>query len=104
MYFHNKNFKTLGRSKKLNLVKDNLFVIEKILRKNSIKLQLPLQAQVYQVFHVFLLFKVDSFTLVQTTWKQQDNEDCEFEVEKIVDQCLGKYLIKWKGYLDSKNT
>ena len=38
MYFHNKNFKTLGRSKKLDLIKDNPFVIEEILKRNNTKL------------------------------------------------------------------
>ena len=38
MYLHNKNFKTPRRNKKLDSVKDNLFIIEEILRKNNIKL------------------------------------------------------------------
>ena len=38
VYFHNKNFKTTKKNKKLNPVKDDPFVIEKILRKNNIKL------------------------------------------------------------------
>ena len=37
VYFHNKNFKTLKKNKKLDPVKDNLFVIEEILKKNNIK-------------------------------------------------------------------
>ena len=47
MYFHNKNFKILKKSKKLDPIKDNLFVIEEILRKNNVKLQLLLQVQIH---------------------------------------------------------
>ena len=104
VYFHNKNFKTPGKSKKLDPIKDDLFVIEEVLRKNNAKFQLPPQAQVHRVFHVFFLSKADLSTPVQTTWKQQNNKDREFKVKKIIDQCLGKYLIKWKGYPDSENT
>ena len=103
VYLHNKNFKTPKKNKKLDPIKDNPFVIEEILKKNNIKFQLPLQAQVHWIFHIFFLSKVDSFILIQTIWKQQDNENCEFEVEKIIDQCSGKYLIKWKNYNNSKN-
>ena len=38
MYFYNKNFKIPKRNKKLDPVKDNLFVIEEILKRNNIKL------------------------------------------------------------------
>ena len=47
MYFHNKNFKTPKKNKKLDPIKDGLFIIEKILKINNIKFQLPLQAQVH---------------------------------------------------------
>ena len=47
VYFHNKNFKTPGRNKKLDPVKDSLFVIEKILGRNNARFQLPLQVQVH---------------------------------------------------------
>ena len=104
VYLHNRNFKTPGKSKKLDSVKDGPFVIKEILRKNNIKLQLPPQAQVHRMFHVFFLSKADPSTPVQTTWKQQDNENHEFKVKEIIDQHPGKYLIKWKGYPDSKNT
>ena len=46
------------------------------------------------MFHIFFLFKIDLFTLIQIIWKQQDDEDCEFEIKEIVDQYPGKYLIK----------
>ena len=38
MYLHNKNFKTPKRNKKLDPIKDDLFVIEEILRRNNVKL------------------------------------------------------------------
>ena len=104
MYFYNKNFKTLKKNKKLDPVKDNLFVIEEILKKNNIKLQLPPQAQIHQIFHIFLLSKTNPFTPIQTTWKQQNNENYKFKVKKIIDQNFKKYLVKWKRYPDSKNT
>ena len=44
VYFYNKNFKTPKKNKKLNPVKDGPFVIEEILKKNNIKLQLSPQA------------------------------------------------------------
>ena len=47
VYFCNKNFKTPGRNKKLDPIKDNPFVIEEILKKNNTKLQLLLQAQIH---------------------------------------------------------
>ena len=37
MYLHNKNFKTPRKNKKLDPIKNNLFVIEEILRKNNTK-------------------------------------------------------------------
>ena len=103
VYLHNKNFRTSRRNKKLDSIKDGLFVIEEILRRNNVKFQLPFQAQIHQIFHVFFLSKANSFTLVQTTWKQQDDEDCKFKVEEIIDQHLKKYLIRWKGYNNLKN-
>ena len=104
VYLHNRNFRTPGRSKKLDPVKDGPFVIEEVLGRNNARLQLPPQAQIHRVFHVSLLSKADPSTPVQTTWKQQDDEDREFEVEEIIDQRPGKYLVKWKGYPDSENT
>ena len=64
VYLHNKNFRTPGRSKKLDPVKDSLFVIEEILKKNNIKFQLPPQAQIHQIFHVFFLSKANPLTLI----------------------------------------
>ena len=37
MYFYNKNFKTLKKNKKLDSIKNNLFVIEEILRRNNVR-------------------------------------------------------------------
>ena len=61
VYFHNKNFKTLRKNKKLDSIKDSPFVIEEVLGKNNAKFQLLFQVQVHWVFHVFFLFKIDSF-------------------------------------------
>jgi hypothetical protein len=72
------------------------------------RLDLPKDAKIHPVFHVSLLEPADSRTPVQQDFHYQVKEENEFVVKNIKQhQRTAKgteYLIKWKGYPQSKNT
>jgi hypothetical protein len=68
------------------------------------RLALPKDAKIHPVFHVSLLEPADPETPCQETFYYKEEEENEFEVEKILEQSGQNYLVKWKGYPDSENT
>ena len=68
------------------------------------KLQLLKDAKIYLIFNVALLYLVNPDTPLQSIFWYEPEEENEFEVERILDENMSQYLIKWKGYNDNKNT
>ena len=82
----------------------------KILEKRSTvnyKLELPKGMRIHPVFHISLLEPAPKNAKMQTDIEVEPDEG-EYEVEEILDRRVKgrqeEYLIKWKGYDDSKNT
>ena len=104
IYLLTKNLKiNKKRSKKLNHVKVEPFFIKAVKGRINYELDLPADARIYSVFHIFVLESAHSNTSIQTTFRYE-REDQEYEVEQILQQQNQQYLVKWKGYPTSKNT
>lgn len=77
------------------------------------KLKLPKSIPVHPVFHVSLLSKYSTSTILGRKHPEpppievEPDTELEYEVEKILDSRLFRnklqYLVKWKGYDDSHN-
>ena len=110
VYLLTKNLRTKRPSKGLDNVKVGPFLIEARKGPVNYKLQLPTDAKIHPVFHVKLLEPADPSTPLQKTFHYEDEEETEFEVEKILqhrtssNQGPTEYLVKWKGYPDEENT
>ena len=106
VYLLTKNLKTKRKTKKLDHVKVGPFLIAEQKGAVSYRLELPPDAKIYPVFHVSLLEPAHPDAVLQTTFHYQEQEDDEYEVEKIVDydRKSQRYLIKWKGYPSDENT
>ena len=81
-----KNLKTKKKSKKLDLVKIDLFFIKKIKESKSYELNLSKDIKICLVFNILLLERVDLSTSIQNTFHYESQEEDEFEVEQILDQ------------------
>ena len=64
IYLYNRNFKISRRSKKLNPVKDGLFLVKDV-REQNVILKLPPEARVYSKFYNSFLIKTDLSTSLQ---------------------------------------
>lgn len=113
VYLLTKNLRTKRPNKGLDHVKVGPFLIKKQNGPVTYTLDLPKDAKVHPRFHVKLLEPADPDTPLQETFHYVQEEENEFEVEKILDwkgsedtkyTGQGKYLVKWKGYPDSENT
>ena len=106
MYLLTKNLKTKRKTKKLDHVKVGPFLIAEQKGTVSYRLELPPDAKIHPVFHISLLEPAHPNATLQTTFHYQEQEDDEYEVEKIVnyDKKSQRYLIKWKGYPSEENT
>ena len=105
MYLYIKNLKiNKGRSKKLNHVKVESFFIKNIKKIMNYELNFFVDAKIWLVFHVSLLKSTHSKTLIQITFRYSNQRDQKYEVERILRQKGQQYLVKWKGYLITKNT
>jgi transposase InsO family protein len=116
VYLHTKNLRTKRPSKGLDHVKVGPFLISDQKGPVNYELQLPQDARVHPVFHVSLLEPADPSTPLQTTFRYEDDEEDEFEVEALRDyREIGRtglqddnfyqeWLVKWKGYPESENT
>ena len=101
-----KNLKTKRKTKRLDHVKVGPFLIAEQKGTVSYRLELPPDAKIHPVFHISLLEPAHPSATLQTTFHYQEQEDDEYEVEKIVDYDRNsqRYLIKWKGYPSEENT
>ncbi|KAI7201342.1 hypothetical protein KC365_g18742, partial [Hortaea werneckii] len=106
VYLLTKNLKTKRKTKKLDHVKVGPFLIAEQKGTVSYRLELPPDAKIHPVFHISLLEPAHPSATLQTTFHYQEQEDDEYEVEKIVDYDRNsqRYLIKWKGYPSDENT
>ena len=105
IYLLTKNLKiNKKRSKKLNHVKVESFFIKNVKERINYELNLPINARIFLVFHIFVLKSIHSNVSIQTTFRYQSQEDQEYEVEKILKRRNQQYLVKWKKYLTTKNT
>jgi hypothetical protein len=108
VYLLTKNLRTKRPSKGLDNVKVGPFLIAARKGPVSYLLDLPKDAKIHPVFHASLLEPADPETPLQYNFHYEQEEENEFEVEKII-QHRGKgngreYLVKWLGYPDSENT
>ena len=105
VYLLTKNLKiNRKRSKKLNHVRVELFFIKNVKGRINYELNFSVDVKIFLVFHISMLESTHSKTSIQTTFRYKSQEDQEYEVERILQQQGQRYLVKWKGYLTSKNT
>jgi len=82
-----KNLRTTKSSKKLDHVKVGPFLIEEQKGPVNYRLRLPKDAKIHPVFHISLLEPADPETPCQETFYFEEEEEDEFEVEKILMNC-----------------
>jgi Chromo (CHRromatin Organisation MOdifier) domain len=104
-----RNIQTKQPSTKLDHKKLGLFKIKKVAELINYELVLPKAMNIYPVFHISLLeLALLGAPLVLVTEIEPVNPNTIYKVKEILDhkQVRGqvKYLVKWKGYLYSKNT
>ena len=89
-------------NKKLNKSFIEVFKIKSI--KEVIATLQLLETDIFSKFHVELLKKTFSATLLTTNWFYEKKQ--EYEVEKIIEEKekTDEFLIKWKEFLDKDNT
>jgi len=102
VYLLTKNLKTKRKTKKLDHVKVGPFLIAEQKGTVSYRLELPPDAKIHPVFHISLLEPAHPSATLQTTFHYQEQEDDEYEVEKIVDnlncpKLLHQYHRRRKG-------
>ena len=97
-------------SKGLDNTKVRLFLIKDQKGPVTYTLDLLSDAKVHSRFYVSLLEPADPLTPLQKTFHYELEEENEFEVERILDERYQEgrrsteFLIKWKGYPNTKNT
>jgi len=87
VYLLTKNLRTTKSSKKLDHVKVGPFLIEEQKGPVNYRLRLPKDAKIHPVFHISLLEPADPETPCQETFYFEEEEEDEFEVEKILMNC-----------------
>ena len=102
VYLLTKNIKSKRLSKKLDYIKVRLFLVKQQKGLVNYKLDLPRDTNIHLVFHILLLELVDTQTPLQEIFYFEDKE--EYKVERILEQEGQEYLVKQKGYNDTKNT
>jgi hypothetical protein len=109
VYLLTKNLRTKRPNKGLDHVKVGPFLVKKQNGPVTYTLDLPKDAKIHPRFHVKLLEPADSDTPLQETFHYVQEEENEFEVEKILKRRSDQgrhqeFLVKWKGYPTSENT
>ena len=94
IYLLTKNFKKKDKSKKLRLVKVEAFFIKKVKGPRNYELNLPKDARIHLVFNISLLKPIDPNTSIQEIFYYEKQKEKKFEVEKILKEERGQYLIK----------
>jgi transposase InsO family protein len=104
VYLKTKNLRTKKASKKLDHVKVGPFLVKEVKGPNTIELELPKDTRIHPVFHISLLEPADPETPLQETFQCEPEDGDTYEVEAIVGEQDGQFLVKWKGYPDTENT
>lgn len=104
VWLHTKNLRTKRPSKKLDHVRVGPFRIKANKGPVNYELELPEDAKIFPTFHVSLLEKASDDEPVATRFGYEPEEENVYEVERILLEKDGQYLIKWKGYPHSENT
>ena len=108
VYLLRRNFKTNRPSDKLDYTKLGPFLVKERRGDVNYVLDLPEPTKKHNVFHISLLEKAPLETPLRTAPLLLDQDDEEYDVEKILDyqRIDGKmrYLVKWLDYDDSENT
>ena len=105
VYLLTKNLKiNRKRNKKLDHVKVESFFIKIVKRRVNYELNFLVDVKIFLVFHIFILESAHSNTSIQITFRYQSQEDQKYKIERILQRRGQQYLVKWKGYLTTKNT
>ena len=108
VYLLTKNLRTTRPSKGLDNIYVGPFLIQAQNGPVTYTLDLPPDAKIHPRFHVKLLKPADPETPLQKTFHFEQEEEDEFEVEKILAHRTTRneteYLVKWLGYDNSENT
>ena len=102
VYLLTKNIKSKRLSKKLDYVKVRPFLVKQQKGLVNYKLDLPKDTNIHLVFYILLLELVDAQTPLQDIFYFENEE--EYKVKRILGRNSQKYLVKQKGYDDTKNT
>ena len=104
VWLYIKNLRTKRPSKKLDYIRVGPFRVKKAKGPINYKLELLENVKIYLVFYILLFKKAKDSELVATSFEYELEEDNVYEVEKILEEQNGQYLIKWKNYLEEENT
>ena len=102
VYLLIKNIKSKRLSKKLDYVKVGPFLVKQQKGPVNYKLDLPKNTNIHLVFYILLLELADAQTPLQETFYFENKE--EYKVDRILRRQGQRYLVKQKGYNDTKNT
>ena len=94
IYFFTKNLKRKNKSKKLNSIKVEAFLVRKIKKLKSYELHLFKNVKIHSIFNIFLLKLIDLNIFIQETFYYKKQKEEKFEIEKIFKKKENQYLIK----------
>ena len=95
IYFYTKNLKiNKRRSKKLDHVKVELFLIKIVKKSINYELNFLINVKIFFVFHIFVLKSTHSNTLTQTIFRYQSQKNQKYEIERILRKKNQQYFVK----------
>lgn len=94
IYLLAKNLTIKKKSKKLNHVKIESFLVRDKKKRVNYELDLLKNVKIHSVFHASFLKSVDSETFIQKTFHYHVQKKNEYEIEEILQQNDQKFLIK----------
>ncbi|CAJ0940316.1 unnamed protein product [Ranitomeya imitator] len=102
VWLSSRNLRLKIPSKKLGPRFVGHFKVVQIVNSAKVRLDMPLSWKINAVFHVSLLKKVDTPEKVAMPSAPPIDEDCEFEISRILDSRWHRgglqYLLSWKGF------
>jgi transposase InsO family protein len=106
VYLNRKNISTKRPSRKLDFKKLGPFRVIQCVHKDVYRLELPnTMRQIHPNFHVSLLEPADPDTpLARQVAPEIEQQEQEYEPEKILGFDGERYLIRWKGYQSDEDT